>query len=338
MAGEDQHRKGDITMTMRLQRRGLFALAAASVAVARPGLAQQDYPSRTIRIIVPRAPGGGSDNIARVLAPPLGERLRQTIVVENRPDATAIVGAEFVARSAPDGYTLYLSDNSFYQNPAIIAQIPYDTVRDFAPVTRLARAPVILIVHPSVPATTVQELIAYAKANPGKLNYASGGVGSSTHFAGVLFNLRAGTDITHVVFRSSGPALTALVAGQVQLQWGGISSARPMVEDGRARAIAVTGKDRDPAMPTVPTLEESGLAGVDITSVWGLHAPANTPIEIRRRLRDAIAATMQQPAVNERLRGMGYAPVASTPEELGRETVETVALWQDIARRVNLKD
>lgn len=321
----------------RLHRRSLVALAAASVALARPGLAQ-DYPTRTIRIIVPRAPGGGSDNIARVLAPPLSERLRQTIVVENRPDATAIVGAEFVSRAAPDGYTLYLSDNSFYQNPAIIPNIPYDTIRDFAPVTRLARAPVILIVHPSVPATTVQELIAHAKANPGRLNYASGGVGSSTHFAGVLFNLRAGTDITHVVFRSSGPALTALVAGQVQMQWGGISSARPMVEDGRARAIAVTGKDRDPSMPNVPTLEESGLAGVDITSVWGLHAPAGTPMEIRRKLRDAIAATMQEPAVNQRLRGMGYAPVASTPEEHARETAEFVALWQDIAKRVNLKD
>jgi tripartite-type tricarboxylate transporter receptor subunit TctC len=324
-------------MATRLDRRSLLALTAVSAALARPALAQE-YPTRTIRIIVPRAPGGGSDNIARVLAPPLGERLRQTIVVENRPDATAIVGAEFVARSAPDGYTLYLSDNSFYQNPAIIAQIPYDTVRDFAPVTRLARAPVILIVHPSVPAANVQELIAYAKANPGKLNYASGGVGSSTHFAGVLFNLRAGTDITHVVFRSSGPALTALVAGQVQMQWGGISSAKPMVEDGRARAIAVTGPERDPAMPNVPTLDESGLTGVDITSVWGLHAPAGTPMEIRRKLRDAIAATMQEPAVNQRLRGMGYAPVASTPEDHARETAEFVALWQDVAKRVNLKD
>ncbi|WP_137179314.1 tripartite tricarboxylate transporter substrate binding protein [Roseomonas sp. AR75] len=324
-------------MATRLDRRSLLALTAATAALARPALAQE-YPTRTIRIIVPRAPGGGSDNIARVLAPPLGERLRQTIVVENKPDATAIVGAEFVARSAPDGYTLYLSDNSFYQNPAIIAQIPYDTVRDFAPVTRLARAPVILIVHPSVPARNVQELIAYAKANPGKLNYASGGVGSSTHFAGVLFNLRAGTDITHVVFRSSGPALTALVAGQVQMQWGGISSAKPMVEDGRARAIAVTGPDRDPSMPNVPTLDESGLTGVDITSVWGLHAPAGTPMEIRRKLRDAIAATMQEPAVNQRLRGMGYAPVASTPEDHARETAEFVALWQDIAKRVNLKD
>jgi tripartite-type tricarboxylate transporter receptor subunit TctC len=318
-----------------LRRRSLAALAAAFAA---PAAAAQDYPTRTIRLVVPRAPGGGSDNIARVLAAPLGARLGQTVVVENRPDATAILGAELVARAAPDGYTLYLADNSFYQNPSFIPHIPYDTIRDFAAVTMLAQAPVVLLANPAVPARTVAELVAYAKANPGKLSYASGGVGASTHFAGVLFNLRAGTEIVHVPFRSSGPAVTALLGNQVQLQFGGLSSARPYIEAGTLRALAVTSARRDPLLPDVPTFAESGLPGVDITSVWGIHAPARTPIAIRRALRDAIVATMQDPPVHRRLRELGYDPVGNTPEEHQRQTEQIVALWIDVAKRVNLNE
>jgi tripartite-type tricarboxylate transporter receptor subunit TctC len=317
-----------------LRRRSLAALAAAFAAPA----AAQDYPTRTIRLVVPRAPGGGSDNIARVLAAPLSARLGQTVVVENRPDATAILGAELVARAAPDGYTLYLADNSFYQNPSFIPHIPYDTIRDFAAVTMLAQAPVVLLANPAVPARTVAELVAYAKANPGKLSYASGGVGASTHFAGVLFNLRAGTEIVHVPFRSSGPAVTALLANQVQLQFGGLSSARPYIEAGTLRALAVTSARRDPLLPDVPTFAESGLPGVDITSVWGIHAPARTPIAIRRTLRDAIVATMQDPPVHRRLRELGYDPVGNTPEEHQRQTEQIVALWIEVEKRVNLNE
>jgi tripartite-type tricarboxylate transporter receptor subunit TctC len=317
-----------------LRRRSLAALAATLAAPA----AAQDYPTRTIRLIVPRAPGGGSDNIARVLATPLGARLGQTVVVENRPDATAILGAELVARSAPDGYTLYLADNSFYQNPSFIPHIPYDTLRDFAAVTMLAQAPVVLLANPAVPVRTVAELVAYAKANPGRLSYASGGVGASTHFAGVLFNLRAGTEIVHAPFRSSGPAVTALLANQVQLQYGGLSSARPYIEAGTLRALAVTSARRDPLLPDVPTFAESGLPGVDITSVWGIHAPARTPTAIRRALRGAIVATMQDPPVNRRLRELGYDPVGNTPEEHQRQTEQIVALWIDVAKRVNLNE
>jgi tripartite-type tricarboxylate transporter receptor subunit TctC len=317
-----------------LRRRSLAALAAAFAAPA----AAQDYPTRTIRLVVPRAPGGGSDNIARVLAAPLSARLGQTVVVEHRPDATAILGAELVARAAPDGYTLYLADNSFYQNPSFIPHIPYDTIRDFAAVTMLAQAPVVLLANPAVPARTVAELVAYANANPGKLSYASGGVGASTHFAGVLFNLRAGTEIVHVPFRSSGPAVTALLANQVQPQFGGLSSARPYIEAGTLRALAVTSARRDPLLPDVPTFAESGLPGVDITSVWGIHAPARTPIAIRRTLRDAIVATMQDPPVHRRLRELGYDPVGNTPEEHQRQTEQIVALWIDVEKRVNLNE
>jgi tripartite-type tricarboxylate transporter receptor subunit TctC len=323
---------------MSFGRRLILTVAAGAALPAPSVMAQEEFPSRTIRLIVPRAPGGGSDTIARLLAPSLSARLGQTIVVENKPDATAIIGAEFVARSRPDGYTLYLSDNSFYFNPSILPSIPYDTIRDFSAVTMLAEGPVILILHPSVPATTLAELVAHAKANPGRLAYASGGVGSSTHFAGVLFNLRAGTEMTHVAYRSSGPALSALLAGQVQMQFGGLSSAKPLLEAGEVRAMALTGAQREPSMPTVPTFTEAGVAGVDVTSVWGIHAPAGTPLPIRRKLRDAIAASMQEPELNARLRSMAYSPTLNTPEEHQMQTNHIVQLWLDISKQVNLRD
>ncbi len=321
-------------MIRRRSLAGALALPFVVPAAARA----QDFPTRTIRLIVPRAPGGGSDNLARILAAPLGTRLGQTVVVENRPDATAIIGAEAVARAAPDGHTLYLSDNSFYQNPSFIPHIPYDTIRDFSAVTMLAQAPVVLLANPAVPARTVAELVAYAKANPGKLSYASGGVGASTHFAGVLFNLRAGVEIVHVPFRSSGPAVTAVLSNQVQLQYGGLSSARPYIEAGTLRALAVTGTRRAEQLPNVPTFAEAGVPGVDVTSVWGIHAPARTPIEIRRKLRDALVATMQDPEVSRRLNQLGYDPIGNTPEEHQRQTEEIVALWIDVAKRVNLNE
>ena len=326
-------------MTQSFARRRLIAAAAVIPALSAPAARAQDaFPSRPIRLIVPRAPGGGSDTIARLLAPPLSARLGQPVVVENRPDATAIIGAEFVARARPDGYTLYLSDNSFYHNPAIIPSIPYDTLADFSAVTMLAEGPVILIAHPSVPATNLAQLVEHARANPGRLSYASGGVGSSTHFAGVLFNLRAGLDITHIAFRSSGPAITALISGQVQMQFGGLSSAKPLIETGRVRPIAVTGSQREPSAPDVPTFAEAGVDGVDVTSVWGAHAPAGTPLAIRRQLRDAIAATMQESELAARLRGMAYRPLLNTPEEHEAQTRRIVEQWVEIGRRVNLRD
>jgi tripartite-type tricarboxylate transporter receptor subunit TctC len=321
---------------MRINRR-TFLTALVGAALADRAAWAQDSQTRPVRLIVPRAPGGGSDNLARVLSGALKERLGQTIVVENRPDATAIVGAEVVMRAQPDGLTLYLSDNSFYQNPAFLPHVPYDTIRDFTAVTVLAQSPLILIVHPAVPVRSVKELIAYAKANPGKLNFASGGIGSSGHFAGVLFNLRAGTDMTHVPFKSAGPALAALLGNQVQLQYGGISSARPLIADGRVRALAVSGRTRDPAMPEVPTVREAGLEGLEeILSTFGIHAPAKTPLTVRRRLRDAIVATMAEPAIAQRMREMGYTPVGNTPEEHQRQTEELIALWIDVGRRVEL--
>lgn len=320
----------------RIGRRS--ALVASAALLAAPALAQDAYPSRTVRIIVPRAPGGGSDILARLLAPGLTQRLGQTVIVENRPDATAVIGAEYVARSRPDGYTIYFADNSFYQNPAILPNLPYDTVRDFLGVTMLAEAPVVLITNPRVPATNLRELLDHARANPGRLTYASGGVGASTHFAGVLMNLRAGTTMTHVPFRSSGAAINALMGGQVDMQFGGLSSARQLIEAGQVRAMGVTGQRRAVAMPDIPTFTEAGLADADVTSVWGLHVAVGTPMAIRQRLRDEAVAVMREPVLAARLTELGYVPTGNTPDEHQRQTEQILALWREVGRTVNLNE
>lgn len=321
----------------RIGRRGV--MAATALLPAMPAMAQGDaFPSRTIRIIVPRAPGGGSDILARLLAPGLSHRLGQSVVIENRPDNTAVIGAELVARSRPDGYTIYFADNSFYQNPAILPNLSYDTVRDFLGVTMLAEAPVVLILNPRVPAQTLRELLDYARANPNRLTYASGGVGASTHFAGVLMNLRAGTVMTHVPFRSSGAAINALLGGQVDMQFGGLSSARQLIEGGQVRAVALTGTRRAAAMPNIPTFAEAGLEGADVTSVWGMHVPAGTPMPIRQRLRDEAMATMRDPALAPRLAELGYEPIGNSPQEHQRQTEQILALWREVARTVNLNE
>ncbi|MGE0718164.1 MAG: Bug family tripartite tricarboxylate transporter substrate binding protein [Alphaproteobacteria bacterium] len=307
---------------------GLMLLPAAASA--------QTFPSGPIKVIVPRAPGGGSDIIARLVMPAVEKKLGQPIVIENRPDATAVLGADLVARAKPDGYTLYLADNAFYQNPAVLDSLPYDPIKDFSAVTMLAQGPVILIVNPALKATTLKEVVALAKTT--KLTYASGGIGSSPHLVGVMLNLVAGTSITHVPFKSSGPAINALLGNHVSMQFGGISSARPHVESGALRAIAVTGPKRDASMPTVPTFQESGVEGADVTSVWGVHAPPKTPLEVRRILRDAIVAVMREPEMTQKLADRGYDIVGNTPEEHQALTEKLINQWIEVGKKVNLKE
>lgn len=318
------------------RRRLLAGTAGFLMAGATGAAAQTKLSPEPVRLVVPRSPGGGSDIIARLIAPGLEKQLGTTIIVENRPDATAVLGATIVAKAKPDGHVLYLSDNSFYQNPAILDSLPYDTLKDFTAVTMLAQGPVILIVHPDVPARTLPELVALAKKQ--NLTFASGGVGASTHLVGVMLNLKAGTSITHVPFKSSGQALIALLGGHVSMQFGGISSAAPYVKDGKVRAIAVTGDRRDPSMPDVPTFQESGMTGADVMSVWGLHAPPGTPLEVRRTIRDAAAAVMRDPAMDKQLAERGYQVIASTPEEHQAQTTALVGQWIDVGKQVNLKE
>ena len=273
-------------------KRRLLA-ATAGLLVVGAAKAQPKYPSEPLKLVVPRAPGGGSDILARLLQPALEKKLGVPVIVDNRPDAAAVMGATIVTKAKPDGYTILLTDNSFYQNPAILDSLPYDTIKDFTAVTMMAQGPVILIVHPDVPAKTLPELIALAKKTD--LTYASGGVGASTHLVGVMLNLRAGTNIVHIPFKGSGPALNALLGGHVSMQFGGISSAAPYIKAGKVRAIALASDHRDPTLPDVPTFQEGGVTGADVASVWGLHAPPKTPIELRRIVRDAVAEVMREP-------------------------------------------
>ncbi len=319
---------------MVVRRRGLLA-GAAGVAMAGRARAAT-YPSESIRWVVPRAPGGGTDILARLVAPGLEKKLGVSVIVDNRPDAAAVMGAAIVAKARPDGYTFYASDNSFYQNPAILDSLPYDTLKDFTAVTMLAQGPVILLVHPDVPAKTLPELIALARKT--QLTFASGGIGASTHLVGVMLNLQAGTNITHVPFKGTGPALIALLGGHVTMQFGGISSAIPYLRDGKLRAIALAGDHRDSNVPDVPTFQESGLKGADVLSIWGLHAPPGTPIEIRRTMRDAIGEVMRDPEVAKKLVERGYETLVNTPEEHQAKTAALVNQWIEVGKKVNLKE
>ncbi len=313
-----------------------FLASAAGFALTGSAGAQPKYPTDSIKIVVPRAPGGGTDILVRLLQPGLEKKLGVPIIVDNRPDASAVVGAVVVAKSKPDGYTFLATDNAFYQNPAILESLPYDTLKDFSAVTMMAKGPVVLIVHPDIPAKTLPELIALAKKQP--LTFASGGIGASTHLVGVMMNLRAGTTITHVPFKGSGPALIAVLGGHVSMDFGGISSALPYIKDGKVRAIAVTGEHRDSNLPDVPTLQESGLKGADVESIWGLHAPQGTPLAIRQTMRDAVAEMLRDPATLPKLTERGYEAIANTPEEQQARTAELVAQWIEIGKKVNLRE
>lgn len=323
---------------MPVSRRGLIhgaALATATLAM-RPVFGEEKWPDQPLRMIVPRAPGGGTDILMRILSPGMQGRLGQPFVVENKPDSVAVIGANYVARSKPDGYVFFASDNAFYQNPAILKSLPYDTIKDFSGVTMLADAPVILVVNADLPIKNVSDLIKSAKDKPGTLTFGSGGVGTSTHIAGVQFNLAAGTNIIHVPYRSSGPALDDLLGNHITMQFGGISSAKGQIDAGKLRALATTGATRDPGLPDVPTFGELGLKAVDITSIWGIHAPAGTPIEIRSKLRDMLVDVMDIPDVRKRMSDLGYNKIGSAPDELDAETKKLVAQWIELSHRVKL--
>jgi tripartite-type tricarboxylate transporter receptor subunit TctC len=325
---------------MSISRRGLIhraALAAAALGT-RQAFAAEKWPDQPLHMIVPRAPGGGTDILIRILSSGMQDRLGQPFVVENKPDTVAVVGANYVARSKPDGYVFFASDNAFYQNPAILKTLPYDTIKDFSGVTMLADAPVILVVNAELPIKSVGDLIKSAKEKPGTLTFGSGGVGTSTHIGGVQFGLAAGINIIHVPYRSSGPALNDLLGNHLTMQFGGISSAKGQIDAGKLRALATTGASRDPGLPDVPTFRELGLKDVDITSIWGVHAPAGTPIEIRSKLRDMLVDAMKLPDVSKRMADLGYNRIGNTPDELDAETKKLVAQWIDLSHRVKLSD
>ncbi len=298
----------------------------------------QAFPDRPVKIIIPYAPGGGTDNLVRTIAPTIGASMGQQLVIENRPGGNSIIGTELVAKAPPDGYTLMATDTAVLVNPGLFrAKMPFDTAKAFSGVTMMAYAPVLLVVHPSVPAGTLQELLALARAKPGYLNYASGGSGTSTHLAAELMKLSAKVFITHIPYKGTGPAMTDLLGGQVHMQFAGISSARSHVEAGKLRALAVTNVTRNPAMPTVPTFEELGIKNVDADSYWGIYAPAGTPPAVLATLNRHFVAAMRSPAHAERLASLGYLPLANTHQEHTQQMQSMIAGWTDLIDRLKIR-
>ena len=317
----------------------IVAIWALVLCVAATGVSAfaQTFPEKPVRVVIPYAPGGGTDNLVRILAPSVSNALGQQLIVENRPGGSSIIGSELVAKAAPDGYTLLATDLAFLVNPGLFkAKMPFDTVKSFSGLTMMASAPVILVIHPSVPAKNLAELLALARAKPGSLNFASGGYGASTHLAGELMNLAANVSIVHVPYKGTAPAMTDLLAGQVHMQFAGISSARQYVEAGKLRAIAVTGKQRNPAMPDMPTFDESGLPGIDADTYWGVYAPVGVPAAALATLNKAFTAALRSPMHAERLAALGYLPIANSVAEHTQQFRDMVARWTDVIEKAKI--
>jgi len=291
-------------------------LAAACLAAALPAFAQS-WPAKAVRIVVPYPPGGPVDLSARLIAPKLQESLGQPFLVENKPGAGGNIGADFIAKSAPDGYTIGMGAIATHAiNPALMANVPYDPLKDFRHLALVVQVPNVLVVNPELPARSVKELIALAKAQPGKLDFASGSTGSTGHLAGELFKQMTGTYMVHIPYKGAPPAVADLLAGRVQLMFDNLASALPNVRAGKLRALAVTTIRRSSALPDLPTLDESGLKGFDMTTWWGLMGPAKLPPDVVQRLSVEILKAMDSADVRERLRAMGMegSPVR-TPEQ-----------------------
>jgi len=294
----------------------VIALIAAGCALAAGTVSAQGYPNKSIRIIVPQLPGGGNDTIARMVGQKLTAVLKQQVVADNRPGAGGMIAADLVAKSPPDGYTLLLANiATMVIIPNVQKNVPYNPIRDFEPVSLIATAPMLVVVHPSLPVTTIKQLIALAKAKPGEINYASNGMGSSNHLATEMFNLMAGTKLTHVPYKGLSAAMMDLISGQVQVIFSSVVAMMPQVKSGRLRAIAITGAQRSSVVPEVPTVAEAGVRGYEAGSWYGISAPAGTARAIIDQLSREIAAAAKSPDVIERLALEGAVPVGSTPEQ-----------------------
>jgi len=297
----------------------------------------QPYPARPVHIVVPFSAGGPNDIIARLVAYKLAEALGQQMVIDNRPGAGGNIGTDFVAKAPADGYTLLSAGpGSLITNP-LIGKVPYETERDFAPVSLMASAPNVLVVHPSVPARTVKELLALARAQPGRLNYASAGPGSSSHLAVALFAAMAGIEFTHVPYKGTGPGLNDLVAGQVQLAIFGIPPVLPLVKRGAVRALGVTGKRRSAELPEVPTIDEAGVPGYEVNPWYGLLAPAGTPPAIVARLSAEVTKIVRTPEMREKLAAQGAEAAGGSAEDYAAVIRADTVLWTRVIREAGIK-
>jgi tripartite-type tricarboxylate transporter receptor subunit TctC len=311
---------------------------AVAVLLAATSAWGQSYPVKPIKLVAPSTPGDAPDVIARLVADKLSVALGQPVVVENRPGAGGVVGSDAVAKAAPDGYTLIMGNaGSHGINAAVYSKLPYDIQRDFAPVSQVAVAPNVMVINPSVPATSVAEFIAYAKSQPGKLSYASGGNGSSAHMSMELFKSMTGIDIQHVPYKGASPAITDVITGQVVAFIGNLPPTVPHIKAGKLRALAVTTKSRSALMPELPTIAESGLPGFETVAWFGVLAPAGTPPDIVKRLSSEIAKIARMPEMRDKLIALGAEPVGSTPEEFKAVIDRDIAKWKPLAQKVGIK-
>ena len=316
-----------------------FVLASHEAAAQSPAPATgggQTYPAKPIRVIDAYPPGGSTDVVARIIAPKFQESTGQPWIIDNRPGAQGIIGSEVVARAAPDGYTLLMFTGSHTIHPSIYPKMPYALVRDFAPVTLTSATTNILVVHPTVPARSVKELTAIARSKPGILNYSSAGTGSTTHMAMELFKSMARVDFVHIPYKGAAPAVLDLVGGHVDLMFAPLPVMLPHIKSGRVRPIAVSTAQRTGALPAIPTVAESGLAGFEATNAVGVLAPAATPRDVVVKLNAEIVRILRLPDVRERLLGLGAEPVGNSPEQFAAWLKEDIARWAKIVKDANI--
>src|SRR5512134_272314 len=321
-------------LTTRYSR--FLPCAAALLAALAPAAGAQQYPARPIRLVAPFAPGGGTDISARLLAEPLGKALQETVVVDNRPGAGSVVGTEIVAKSNPDGYTLLLGNISMAFNAALYKKLPYDTLRDFAPISLVADQPNILVAHPSLPAKSFNEFVALARSQPGKLTYASAGTGAGTHLAMELLMMSQKIDLVHVPYKGTGPALTALLGNQISVFFSTYASALPHVKGNRLRGYAVTSAKRTKTLPQVPTVAESGFPGYEYSTWYGFLAPGGTPRAIIDKLHREAVAVLKSDVIRERYISQGVDPIPSTSAQYVAHLKSEVQKWTKVVRAAKI--
>ena len=313
-------------------------LAGAMICALSIAAIAQDFPSKPIRLIVPFATGGVTDTSARVIADKLSRAIGQQVIVENRPGGSGNPGTQYVAQSAPDGYTLLLAfDGTMVINPFVFPKIPFDTMKDFQPVTKLGDAALVLVAHPAVPAKNFSELLAYSKANPGKLSFGHSGTGGTTHVAGELLKQRSGLDMLHIPYKSGGQAVVDAIGGQVPLAYSAVAGAHAHVKSGKLKAIGVSSLKRISSLPDAPTFDEQGVAGFEAVSWVGIMAPAKTPRAIVDRLQRDLAAILKDQDTRDRFATLGIEPVANTPEQFAEQIKADLARWGKVVEQAKIR-
>ena len=317
---------------MKIAKLAMVALGCVASAAHA-----QTFPAKPVRLIVPFAPGGSTDIVARVLGQKLNEMWGQPVLVDNRAGGSTVIGTEIVAKAPPDGHTLLVTPAPFTIVPSLIPKLPYDPHKDFEPVTLINTTPLVVVVHPGVPAKSIKDLVALAKSKPGTLNYGSSGSGGSNHLAGELFNAMANVKMVHVPYKGNAPALTDLVGGHVDVVFNGLTSALPMIKSGKLRALGMTSLKRSATLPQVPTLDEAGLKGFQAVAWNGLTAPARTPKSVVDKINADVLKVVRAPELVEKLRAEGSDPVGSSVEQYATFLREEIAKWGKVIRAANIK-